>query len=100
MVFGILVNLVARFSIWFLRRAHLALQNVNKNYVIFLYFRNLVAKRCCTSTTAHNAPLPKIIFSDSTSIIKKSKYSLEKLPGNYEKKFSGTVCRNSYKMLV
>ena len=31
-------------------------------------------------------PLPKIISSDSTSITKKSKYSLEKLPGNYEKK--------------
>jgi hypothetical protein len=29
-------------------------------------------------------PLPKIISSDSTSITKKSKYSLEKLPGNYE----------------
>ena len=32
-------------------------------------------------------PLPKIISSDSTSITKKSKYSLEKLPGNYEKFF-------------
>ena len=28
----------------FFRLAHLALQNVNKDYVIFLYFRNFVAK--------------------------------------------------------
>ena len=28
----------------FFRLAHLALQNVNKDYVVFLYFRNFVAK--------------------------------------------------------
>ena len=32
------------FFLVFFRLAHLALQNVNKDYVIFLYFRNFVAK--------------------------------------------------------
>ena len=42
LVFGILVTLVAfRF---FRLAAHLALQNVNKYYVIFSYFRHFVAK--------------------------------------------------------
>jgi hypothetical protein len=41
LVFGILVTLV---SFGFFGLAHLALQNVNKDYVIFLYFRNFVAK--------------------------------------------------------
>ena len=41
LVFGILVTLVAWFSFLFF---HLALQNVNKDYVIFLYFCNFVAK--------------------------------------------------------
>ena len=42
LVFGILVTLVA----WFCFRlfSRLALQNVNKDYTIFLYFRNFVAK--------------------------------------------------------
>ena len=44
LVFGILVTLVAWFSFLFFRLAHLALQNVNKDYVIFLYFRNFVGK--------------------------------------------------------
>ena len=45
LVFGILVTLVAWFSFrFFFRLAHLALQNVNKDYVIFLYFRNFVDK--------------------------------------------------------
>ena len=41
LVFGILVTLVA---FRFFRLAHLALQNVNKDYVIFWYFPNFVAK--------------------------------------------------------
>ena len=41
LVFGILVTLVAWFSFCF---AHFAFQNVNKDYVIFLYFCNFVAK--------------------------------------------------------
>ena len=45
LVFDILVTLVARFSFpFFSRLTHLALQNVNKDYVIFSYFRNFVAK--------------------------------------------------------
>ena len=44
LVFGILVTLVVWFSLHFFRLAHLALQNVNKDYVIFLYFCNLIAK--------------------------------------------------------
>ena len=45
LVFDILVILVAWFSFWFFFcLAHLALQNVNKNYVIFSYFHNFVAK--------------------------------------------------------
>ena len=43
--FHILVTLVAWFSFRvFFRLAHLALQNVNKDYVIFSNFRNFVAK--------------------------------------------------------
>ena len=38
LVFGILVTLVARFF------SRLALQNVNKDYVIFSYFSNFVTK--------------------------------------------------------
>ena len=45
LVFGILVTLVAWFLFqFFFHLAHLALQNVNKDYIIFLYFRNFVAK--------------------------------------------------------
>ena len=45
LVLGILVTLVACISFWgFFRLAHLALQNVNKDYVIFSYFCNFVAK--------------------------------------------------------
>ena len=44
LVFGILVTLVVWFSFSFFCLAHLALQNVNKGYVIFLYFRNFVNK--------------------------------------------------------
>ena len=44
LVFGILVTLVAWFFFSFFRLAHLALQNVNKDYIIFSYFRNFVAK--------------------------------------------------------
>ena len=43
-VFGILVTLVAWFSFRFFRLAHLALQNVNKDYTIFLYFHNFFVK--------------------------------------------------------
>ena len=39
-----MVTLVAWFSFCFFRLAHLALQNVNKDYVIFSYFRNSIAK--------------------------------------------------------
>ena len=38
LVFGILVTLVAWFSFRFFRLAHLALQNVNKDYIVLLYF--------------------------------------------------------------
>ena len=44
LVFGISVTLVAWFSFLFFLLAHLALQNVNKDYVIFSYFYNFVAK--------------------------------------------------------
>ena len=45
LVFGILVTLVVWFSLrFFYCLAYLALQNVNKHYVIFLYFHNFVAK--------------------------------------------------------
>ena len=44
MVFGTLGSLVAWFSLCFFRLAHLALQNVNKDYVIFPYFHKFVAK--------------------------------------------------------
>ena len=45
LVFGILVTLVAWFSFRvFFRLAHLVLQNVNKDYIIFLYFYNFVSK--------------------------------------------------------
>ena len=44
LVFGILVTLVAWFSFLFFRLAHLALQNVNKDYIIFSYFNNFVTK--------------------------------------------------------
>ena len=44
LVFGILVTIVAWFSFRFFCLAHLALQNVNKDYIIFSYFRNFVAK--------------------------------------------------------
>ena len=44
LAFGILVTLVAWFSFLFFRLAHRALQNVNKDYVIFLYFLNFHAK--------------------------------------------------------
>ena len=44
LVFGTLVTLVAWFSFHFFRLAHLASQNLNKDYVIFLYFHNFVAK--------------------------------------------------------
>ena len=43
LVFGILVTLVAWFSTFFCF-AHLTLQNVNKDYQIFLYFWKFVAK--------------------------------------------------------
>ena len=43
-VFGFFVTLVAWFSFRFFCLAHLALQNVNKDYVIFSYFCNFVAK--------------------------------------------------------
>ena len=43
-VYWFLVTLVAWFSFRFFRLAHLALQNVNKDYIIFLYFCNFVAK--------------------------------------------------------
>ena len=42
--FGILVTLVAWFSFRFYRLAHLALQNINKDYIIFSYFSNMVAR--------------------------------------------------------
>ena len=41
--FGILVTLVAWYLSLFFLLAHLVLQNVNKDYVIFLYFRNFWA---------------------------------------------------------
>ena len=41
---GILVTLVAWYSFPFFRLAHLALQNVNKDYIIFSYFHNFVTK--------------------------------------------------------
>ena len=44
LVFGNLVTLVCDFLSVFFHLAHLALQNVNKDYVIFLYFCNFVAK--------------------------------------------------------
>ena len=45
LVFGTLVTLVGLFSFcFFFRLAHLALQNVNKDYVIFSNFRNFFAK--------------------------------------------------------
>ena len=44
LVFGILVTFVAWFSFIFFRFATLALQNVNKDHVIFLYFCNFFAK--------------------------------------------------------
>jgi hypothetical protein len=44
LVFGILVTLVAWFSFRFFLLGHLVLQNVNKDYVIFLCFRNFLAK--------------------------------------------------------
>ena len=44
LIFGILVTLVTWFSFCFFRPVHLALQNVNKDYVIFSYFRNFAAK--------------------------------------------------------
>ena len=44
LVFGILVTAVAWFFSVFFRFAHLALQNVNKDYIIFSYFRNFIAK--------------------------------------------------------
>ena len=45
LVFGIVVTLVAWFSFrFFFRLSHLALQNVNKDHVIFLYFCNFAAK--------------------------------------------------------
>ena len=43
-VFWFLVTLVALFSFRFFCLAHLVLQNVNKDYVIFSYFCNFVAK--------------------------------------------------------
>ena len=44
-VFGILVTLVAWFSFHFsFSLAYLALQNVNKDYIKFLYFRNFATK--------------------------------------------------------
>ena len=44
-VISFLVTLLAWLSFVFFRLAHLALQNVNKDHAIFLYFHNLVAKR-------------------------------------------------------
>ena len=44
LVFGILVTLLRDFLSCFFCLAHLALQNVNKDYIIFLYCRNFVAK--------------------------------------------------------
>ena len=44
MFFCILVILVVWFFSLFFRPAHLALQNVNKDYIIFSYFHNFVAK--------------------------------------------------------
>ena len=44
LVFGILVTLVAWFSFLFFHLAYLVLQNVNKDYIIFLYFRNFIVK--------------------------------------------------------
>ena len=41
--FGIWYFSLRDFLFVFFRLAHLALQNPNKNYVIFSYFRNLVA---------------------------------------------------------
>ena len=44
-------------------------------------------KNSALHSALHSAPPPtQNYFLDSTSIIKKFKYSLEKLPGNYEKK--------------
>ena len=43
LVFGILVTLVF-FLGFFLSLVHLALQNVNNDYIIFFYFLNFVAK--------------------------------------------------------
>ena len=45
LVFGILVTLVVWFSfLSFFHLSHLALQNVNKDYIIFSYFHNFVTK--------------------------------------------------------
>ena len=44
LVSGIVVTLVAWISFRVFRLAHLALQNLNKEYVIFSYFRNFIAK--------------------------------------------------------
>ena len=45
LVFGILVTIVVWFSLRFFRLVHLALQNVNKDYLIFLCFRNFDSKK-------------------------------------------------------
>ena len=44
LVFVILVTLLCDFLSGFFRLAHLVLQNVNKDYVIFSYFHNFIAK--------------------------------------------------------
>ena len=52
-IFSLFCPIFSSFGFWyfghfffpfFLRLVHLALQNVNKNYVIFLYFRNFIPK--------------------------------------------------------
>ena len=45
LAFGILVTIVAQFFFCFSCLALFALQNVNKHYTIFSYFRNFFAKR-------------------------------------------------------
>ena len=59
LVFGILVTLVLSFPFCFFCLAHLALQNVNKDYVIFLLQKGQKTKTGMNETNMHKTNLIK-----------------------------------------
>jgi len=95
LVFGILVTLVAWFSFRFFHLAHLALQNVNKDYIIFSHFRNFVAKSDQKPKTKNGMNETKVKMQTLLFFFLQNHYgrNFQILTKNYEGLFSSKTSK-------